>query len=91
MYASTGTILAAFTAVAVAVDISGAPPCAQKCLVDNQKVSHCDPNDMDLSCYCTDANYYAACMPCIAGGCSGPDMAMFLNWYAQECPPMLEQ
>ncbi|KAF2680116.1 hypothetical protein K458DRAFT_393091 [Lentithecium fluviatile CBS 122367] len=79
------SIIALFAAGAVAVDISGAPACAQTCLTDNQGVSACDPDATEYTCFCADTNYYNAVQSCVLAGCSFGDAIATLNWYNTVC------
>ncbi|KAK3202530.1 hypothetical protein GRF29_161g1466705 [Pseudopithomyces chartarum] len=58
---------------ALAVDISGAPACAQKCLRDNQGSSTCDPNAVAYTCFCADKAFYNKIQTCVLAGCSLTD------------------
>ncbi|KAK7190131.1 hypothetical protein DPSP01_007968 [Paraphaeosphaeria sporulosa] len=72
------------TAVA-AVDISGAPACAQTCLQDNQGLSTCDPNATEYTCFCADTAFYSAVQQCVLADCSLTDAVATLTWYNSVC------
>ncbi|KAF1957316.1 hypothetical protein CC80DRAFT_547230 [Byssothecium circinans] len=77
--------IALFASAALAIDISGAPPCAQACLTDNANQSACDPNATEYTCFCADTNYYSLVQSCVLATCSFPDAVATLNWYNSVC------
>ncbi|CAI6333015.1 unnamed protein product [Periconia digitata] len=79
-------VVALFAANVLAVDISGAPQCAQTCLLDNQSQSACDPDAADATCFCADTAFYSLVSACVLGSCESGDILATLTWYGETCP-----
>ncbi|PVI03987.1 hypothetical protein DM02DRAFT_652008 [Periconia macrospinosa] len=79
-------IIALFAANALAIDISGAPQCAQTCLINNQGQSTCDPNAVEATCFCADKAFYNVIQSCVLSGCQFSDVLKTLTWYNGICP-----